>query len=61
MRTVAYGLGLASLVLFWPIRRRRAARLWAMLICTVAFATLGLTGCNGGGSNTPPETTRRHL
>jgi hypothetical protein len=57
MCTVAYGLGFASLVMLWPVRRRRAARLWAMLICTVAFATLGLTGCNGGGSNTPPETT----
>jgi hypothetical protein len=57
IRTAAYGLGLASLVLFWPIRRRRTARLWAMLICMVAFTALGLTGCSSGGSNTPPETT----
>jgi Bacterial Ig-like domain (group 3) len=57
MRTVAYGLGFASLIMLWPIRRRRAACLWAMMICAVTFTTLGLTGCNGSGSNTPPETT----
>jgi hypothetical protein len=59
IRTAAYGLGLASLALFWPVRRRNAARLWAMLICTVAFATLGLNGCSegsGGGSNAPAKT-----
>jgi hypothetical protein len=57
IRTAAYGLGLASLALFWPVRRRKAARLWAMLICTVAFATLGLNGCSGGGGSNDPAKT----
>ena len=47
--TVAFGLGLAGLALFWPIRRK-GGRLWAMLACTLAFTALGLTGCGGGGS-----------
>ena len=55
--TLAYGLGLASLVLLWPIRRRRAIHLWAMMLYMIAFTALGLAGCNGGGSNTPPKTT----
>jgi hypothetical protein len=53
---VAYGLGLAGLMLFWPIRRR-GTRLWAMLICCFALATMGLTSCSSGSTAAPtPET-----
>jgi hypothetical protein len=55
--TVAYSLGLAGLMLLWPIRRR-GARLSAMLICSFALAAIGLTGCSSGSGATPtPETT----
>ena len=55
--TVAYSLGLAGLVLLWPIRRR-GARFCAMLICSFALAAMGLTGCSAGSGATPaPETT----
>ena len=53
----AYGLGLAGLVLLWPVRRRGFA-LFAMLICTFALGALGLTGCSSaGGSSDPPSAT----
>jgi hypothetical protein len=56
LSTVAYGLGLASLVLFWPVRRIRA-RLWTTLGCLLALASIGLTGCGAGnGRPDPPET-----
>jgi hypothetical protein len=42
---VGYGIGLAGLMLLWPIRRG-GGRLWAMLFCGFAFAALGLTGCS---------------
>jgi hypothetical protein len=55
--TVAYGLGLAGLMLLWPLRRR-GARLWAMLICSFALAAMGLTSCSAGSGASPtPETT----
>ena len=55
--TVAYGLGLAGLVMLWPIRRR-GFPLFAMMICTVAIGALGLTGCSSaGGSSAPPSAT----
>jgi hypothetical protein len=55
--TVACGLGLASLVLFWPVRRIRA-RLWTTLGCLLALASIGLTGCGAGNGRPadPPET-----
>jgi hypothetical protein len=53
---VAYGLSLAGLVLFWPIRRR-AGRIGTMLICMFALTILGLNGCSSGGSgNNAAET-----
>jgi hypothetical protein len=55
--SVAYGLGLAGLVLLWPVRRR-GFPLFAMLICTLALGSLGLAGCSGaGGSSAPPSAT----
>jgi hypothetical protein len=55
--TIAYGMGLAGLVMLWPIRRR-GFPLFAMLIFTVALAALGLTGCSSaGGSSAPPTAT----
>jgi hypothetical protein len=55
--TVAYSLGLAGLMLLWPIRRK-GARLCAMLICSFALAAMGLTSCSAGSGATPtPETT----
>jgi hypothetical protein len=47
--TAAYGLAFAGLLLFWPARRSRP-RMLAMLICALAFATLGLCGCGSGSS-----------
>jgi hypothetical protein len=52
----AYGLSLAGLVLFWPIRRR-AGRLGAMLLCILAFTLLGLNGCSGAGGGSNPAKT----
>jgi hypothetical protein len=54
--TVGYGLGLAGLVLLWPIRRRQY-RLWAVLVCAFALAAVGLNGCSSGGSNVAKTTT----
>jgi trimeric autotransporter adhesin len=55
--TVAYSLGLAGLMLLWPIRRK-GARLCAMLICSFALAAMGLTSCSAGSGATPtPEAT----
>jgi Bacterial Ig-like domain (group 3)/FG-GAP-like repeat len=53
---VAYGLSLAGLVLFWPMRRREG-RLGTMLICMFALTVLGLNGCSGGGSGSNPAKT----
>lgn len=53
---VAYGLGLAGLILLWPIRRR-GSRFWAMLLCMLAFGALGLNGCSGGGGGNNPAKT----
>jgi hypothetical protein len=47
-----YGLAFAGLLLFWPARRSRH-RVWAILLCAVAFAALGLNGCSSG-SGAPP-------
>lgn len=52
--TVAYGLVFASLLLFWPIRRREV-RLGVLLICTFAFIALPLNGCSGGGGSSSPK------
>jgi hypothetical protein len=55
--TVAYGLGLAGLMLLWPIRRG-GARVWTTLICSVALVAMGLTSCSAGSGSSPtPETT----
>jgi hypothetical protein len=55
--SVAYELGLAGLVLLWPVRRR-GFPLFAMLICTLTLGALGLTGCSGAGSSSsPPSAT----
>jgi hypothetical protein len=54
---VAYGLGLAGLIIFWPIRRK-GSRVWAMLMCTFALAAAGLTSCSAGSGAAPtPATT----
>jgi hypothetical protein len=54
---VAYGLGLAGLIIFWPIRRK-GSRVWAMLMCTFALAAVGLTSCSAGSGAAPtPATT----
>jgi hypothetical protein len=53
LSAVACGLGLASLVLFWPVRRRRL-RLWTSLGCLLALASIGLTGC-GAGNGRPAD------
>ncbi len=53
--TIAYGLGLAGLVMLWPIRRR-GFPLFAMVICTVAISALGLTGCSSAGGSSAPLT-----
>jgi hypothetical protein len=54
---VAYSLGLAGLMLLWPIRRR-GARAWATLICGFALAAIGVSGCSAGSGTSPtPETT----
>ncbi len=55
MGTVAYGLGLAGLVLLWPTRRR-GARFRATLLCTFTIALMGLVGCSGGGGGGGPKT-----
>jgi hypothetical protein len=49
--TVAYGVGLAGLMLFWPTRRR--ARTWVILICTFALMAIGLVSCSSGGDTAP--------
>ena len=41
----AYAISLAALLLFWPMRRKRA-----MVIILFALMFVGLNGC-GGGSN----------
>ena len=53
----ACGLGLAGLILFWPVRCRRP-RFWTTLGCLLALAAMGLTGCSAGNSSPadPPET-----
>jgi hypothetical protein len=53
---LAYGFGLAGVMLLWPIRRR-GSRFWAMVICILAFGALGLNGCSGGGSGNNPAKT----
>jgi hypothetical protein len=55
IRAVAYGLSLAGLVLFWPMRRRGG--LGTLLICMFALTVLGLNGCSGGGSGSNPAKT----
>jgi hypothetical protein len=42
--------------LFWPARRSRH-RIWAILLCAVAFATLGLNGCSNGSGPAPVAQT----
>jgi hypothetical protein len=52
----AYGLVFAGLLLFWPARRSRH-RIWAILLCAIAFATLGLNGCSNGSGPAPVAQT----
>jgi hypothetical protein len=52
----AYGLAFAGLLLFWPMRRGRH-RIWAILLCAIAFATLGPNGCSNGSGPTPVAQT----
>ncbi len=53
----AYGLTFAGIFLLWRARRR-GGRIWAVLICAFAFATLGVSGCSSGGSiSAPPAQT----
>lgn len=55
--TVVYGLGLAGLMLLWPIRRK-GARVWTTLLCSFALVAMGLTSCSAGsGSATHKDTT----
>jgi len=51
-----YGLAFAGLLLFWPVRRSRH-RIWAILLCAIAFATLGLNGCSNGSGPAPVAQT----
>ena len=56
LRTGIFGLGLAGLLLLWPLRRRGSGA-WAVLVCGFAFAALGLSGCsNGSGPAPTPQT-----
>jgi peptidoglycan/LPS O-acetylase OafA/YrhL len=57
LSTVACGLGLASLMLFVPMRCRRP-RFWTTLGCLLALAAMGLIGCSAGNSSPadPPAT-----
>jgi hypothetical protein len=56
LRTGIFGLGLAGLLLLWPLRRRGSG-VWAVLVCGFAFAALGLSGCsNGSGPAPAPQT-----
>jgi Bacterial Ig-like domain (group 3)/FG-GAP-like repeat len=52
----AYGLAFAGLLFFWPARRNRH-RVWAILLCAIAFATLGLNGCSNGSGPSPVAQT----
>ena len=55
--TVAYSLGLAGLMLLWPIRRK-GARVWTTLMCGFALVAMGLTSCSAGNGSSPtPKTT----
>jgi hypothetical protein len=52
----AYGLAFAGLLLFWPARRSRH-RTWALLLCAIAFAMLGLNGCSNSSGPAPAAQT----
>jgi hypothetical protein len=52
----AYGLAFAGLLLFCPARRSRH-RVWAILLCAITFATLGLNGCSNGSGPAPVAQT----
>ncbi len=48
--TLACGLGLSSALLLWPTRRRHA-RLWIVIGCTLAIAGVTAIGCGGSSSS----------
>jgi hypothetical protein len=52
----AYGLTFAGMFLLWPAWRR-GGRIWALLMCTITFATLGLSGCSTGSGPAPAAQT----
>jgi hypothetical protein len=52
----AYGLTFAGIFLLWPAWRR-GGRIWAVLICAFAFATLGMSGCSSGRGPAPAAQT----
>ena len=48
----AYGLTLAGVLLLWPAWRK-GGRVWVVLICALAFAGLGLSGCSNSSGPAP--------
>ena len=49
LSTIAFSLGLGSLVLFWPVQRRRR-HFWTTLGCLFVLTIVVTTGCGSGGS-----------